>query len=143
MFCTHCGSAISGEDSFCRKCGNAQELPAPERATALSARTPFAAAPTVGAPTATARRDRMIPFGVFGFCVGGLVGFAMRPSVLLIGQLPFGVVITRGTNLTGLDLLLRPTAETSFNQMVTAAIVGALIGVVVGLLIKSLSARHG
>ena len=44
--------------------------------------------------------------GFWGFIVGaplgGFVGFLLRPSHLLVGQLPFDVVISRGANLKGL-----------------------------------------
>jgi hypothetical protein len=72
--------------------------------------------------------------GFLGFLLGGVVGFLLRPSALLIGQLPFQTVITRGANLTGLDMLLVPTAQSSFNIMLLGAIVGAVAGVVVGRL---------
>ena len=48
----------------------------------------------------------------------------------MIGQLPFGTVITRGTNLTGLNAVLRSAAEQSFNYMIVGSIVG---GVVLGI----------
>ena len=54
---------------------------------------------------------------------------------MLIGQLPFETVISRGANLQGLDRLLVPTAQASFNMMVVGAIVGAVVGVVVGQLL--------
>jgi hypothetical protein len=65
---------------------------------------------------------------LLGAGIGGLVGFLLRPSVPLIGQLPFETVVTRGSDLTGLDLLLRGAAETSFNYMLVGAIVGAVLG---------------
>jgi len=52
----------------------------------------------------------------------------MRPANLLTGQLDFGTVITRGTNLTGLDALLKTQAEQSFNMLVLAALIGAGVG---------------
>ena len=42
-----------------------------------------------------------------GAAIGGFLGFLLRPSVPLVGPLPFETVITRGANLTGLDSLLR------------------------------------
>jgi len=50
----------------------------------------------------------------------------------MIGQLPLSTVISRGGDLKGLDELLIPTAQASFNQMLILAIVGAVAGVVVG-----------
>jgi uncharacterized membrane protein YfcA len=72
-----------------------------------------------------------------GAFVGGLAGFLLRPSVPLIGQLPFETVITRGANLSGLDLLLKGAAETSCNYM----LVGALIGGAIGWMIMQQSRR--
>jgi FHS family L-fucose permease-like MFS transporter len=66
-----------------------------------------------------------------GAVIGGLVGFLLRPSVPLIGQLPFGTVITRGSNLSGLDLLLKGAAETSCNYMLVGALIGGAIGWIV------------
>jgi hypothetical protein len=70
-----------------------------------------------------------------GVFLGAFIGFAMRPSVPIIGQLPFGVVLTRGANLTGVDTVFRPTAEQSFNYLLIGAIIGA---VALGALWKSL-----
>ena len=64
---------------------------------------------------------------LLGAVLGGLVGFLLRPSLPLIGQLPFSTVITRGSNLTGLDTLLKSTAEQSFNYMLIGVIVGAVL----------------
>jgi hypothetical protein len=145
VYCTHCGSAISGEDVFCRKCGAAQTLHSPVRATGSSEpaqQVPERRPASVAEPTASGPHPA-IPLAVVGFLVGGFIGFAMRPSALLVGQLPFGTVITGGANLTGLDQLLQPTAQNSFNLMLTAAIVGAVAGGIVGLLIKLQPSRRG
>jgi len=72
---------------------------------------------------------------ILGAVLGGLVGFLMRPSLPLVGQLPFSTVITRGSNLTGLDMLLKSTAEQSFNYMLIGAIVGAVVlAIVAGMM---------
>jgi hypothetical protein len=70
-----------------------------------------------------------------GLAVGGLVGFLLRPSVPLMGQLPFITVITRGANLRGLDQLLTGYARTSFNYLVAGIIVGAVIGMILGFVL--------
>lgn len=75
---------------------------------------------------------RGILLGLFGFFVGGFVGFQLRPAAFLVGQLPFGTVITRGSNLSGFDSLLVSTAQTSFNYMLAGAVVGAVCGFLVG-----------
>ncbi len=62
-----------------------------------------------------------------GALIGASVGFLGRPNVPLVGQLPLGVVLTRGSYLTGLDTLVRSSAEQSFNTMLICAIIGAAI----------------
>lgn len=66
-------------------------------------------------------------FALLGAVAGSVLGFLFRPSVPFVGQLPFDVVMTRGENLTGLDTLLRSTAEQSFNYIVIGTILGAVI----------------
>lgn len=77
-----------------------------------------------------------IQLGIVGFVAGGVLGFLYRPSAFLIGQLPFDVVITRGANLKGMDQVLIPLAQSSFNNMLTIAVVGAVIGIVAGILLS-------
>ena len=71
-----------------------------------------------------------------GLLIGGVVGFLLRPSVPIMGQLPFSTVITRGANLHGLDQLLVGYARTSFNYLIGGMVVGAVIGFVAALLIR-------
>ena len=63
--------------------------------------------------------------------LGGFAGFILgtlsRPSEL-IGQLPIGMVLTRGETLTGLDLARKSSAEASFNHVLVLAIIGAVVG---------------
>lgn len=73
--------------------------------------------------------------GLVGFLLGGFIAFLLRPSAMLVGQLPFETVISRGANLRGLDKLLVSTAQTSFNMMVAGAILGAVCGIVLGRVI--------
>ncbi len=47
---------------------------------------------------------------------------------MLIGQLPFSIVITRGATLDGLDKMLVPLAQRSFNYMLAGAILGGIAG---------------
>ena len=79
-----------------------------------------------------------ILIAVLGALVGGLLGFLFRPSAPMIGQLPFGAVITRGGDLKGIGSLLKPTAEVSFNY----ALGGAIIGGVVFAAWRHLTVRH-
>jgi len=64
---------------------------------------------------------------VLGGLVGGLLGFLFRPSAPVIGQLPFDAVITRGSDLKGIEGLLKPTAEVSFNYVLGGAIIGGVV----------------
>jgi hypothetical protein len=77
-----------------------------------------------------------IKLGIVGFIAGGVIGFLYRPSAFLIGQLPFDIVITRGANLKGMDQVLIPMVQTSFNNMMAIAVIGAVVGIVAGLLLS-------
>lgn len=77
-----------------------------------------------------------------GLLGGALLGFLLRPSNMLIGQLPFGTVITRGANLTGLDQMLVPLARTSFNYLLVGAFIGAVGGLLLGHLLTSKRSAH-
>jgi len=72
-------------------------------------------------------------FGMVGLVIGAVIGFLVRPQAMLVGQLPFSTVITRGATLKGLEELLIPVARTSFNYLLVGAIIGALVGGVVGM----------
>ena|SRR5437870_2828727 len=61
---------------------------------------------------------------IAGLLIGSIVGFLLRPSVPILGQLPFKTVITRGANLQGLDQLLTGYARTSFNYLIAGMVVG-------------------
>lgn len=77
-------------------------------------------------------------FGVLVGLAGGFVGFLLRPGGQLIPQLPFEMVMTRGSNLKDLDSLLVPMAERSFNITIAGTVVGVLAGVLMGLLAGTL-----
>jgi len=64
--------------------------------------------------------------------VGGFVGFLLRPYYPVVGQLPFGTVITRGGNLTGIASVLEGAAEESFQYLLKGATAAAYIGTVIG-----------
>lgn len=65
-------------------------------------------------------------FTALGAVLGAVLGFLLRPSVPFVGQLPLNIVLTRGAGLTGVDMLLRPTAEQSFNYLIIGTILGAV-----------------
>ncbi|MGA9853287.1 MAG: hypothetical protein WBR15_10185 [Gammaproteobacteria bacterium] len=74
-----------------------------------------------------------------GIFIGGLIGFLLRPAVFLVGQLPFSTVITRGTNLQGLNSLLVPAAEQSFNYL----LIGIIIGAITGFILATMYIKNG
>jgi len=88
--------------------------------------------------------ERMIKvtilIGLVGFVIGGYLGFLVRPSAFLIGQLPFETVITRGANLRGIDQILTPLAQQSFSITLVGAIIGSIMGVVIGIMLSKKSA---
>jgi len=69
----------------------------------------------------------VIGLALLGALLGAVLGFLFRPDVPLVGQLPLSVVVSRGASLNGVDILLRSTAEESFNYLVIGAILGAVI----------------
>ena len=68
--------------------------------------------------------EKYLIFAMIGAVGGGLLGFLMRPHVPLIGQLPFSVVISAGSELSGLDEVVKPVAEASFNYLVLGILMG-------------------
>src|SRR6266705_5073022 len=73
---------------------------------------------------------------IAGLLIGSVVGFLLRPSVPLMGQLPFTTVVTRGASLRGLDQLLLGYARTSFNYLIAGMVLGALIGLIAALALE-------
>jgi hypothetical protein len=73
---------------------------------------------------------------IVGLLIGGVVGFLLRPSVPLMGQLPFTTVITRGANLRGLDQLLLGYARSSFNYVAAGIVLGAIVGLIASIAIE-------
>ncbi|MEA3202067.1 MAG: hypothetical protein QOE90_3495 [Thermoplasmata archaeon] len=80
----------------------------------------------------------VVPWSLFLGLVGAFLGFLVRPSAGVLGQLPFDVVITRGATLQGLDTILRGTAEKSFNIMLAGLVIGLLLGAAVPSLQRAL-----
>ena len=74
------------------------------------------------------------PLAVIFAGAGAITGFLLRPSDIFGHQLPLSVVLTRGSDLHGLNRFLIPLAERSFNEVVAGLILGAVLGVVVGAL---------
>ena len=126
MYCVGCGKEISQGVNFCSGCGAS----APSQVPAAA---PFAQS---GAGTVSIAAAPIWLFCLAGGMLGGIIGYLTRPSAILVGQLPFGTVITGGAGLQGLDQLLVPIAQQSFNQMLTAAIVCAALGGIVGAILR-------
>ena len=74
------------------------------------------------------KRPVSIAWISIGALFGGLIGYSLRPSVILIGKLPLNVVASRGANLVGADRLLVDTAVASFNVTLACVALGGLIG---------------
>lgn len=134
MYCVNCGTQLSAGDAFCSECGTETKvnLASGNRTAAVVARPASSASMTF--PRSSS--DLRMVLGAVGCFVGGFVGFALRPAVFLVGQLPFEAVITRGGTLRGMDQLLVPAAQTSFNVMVAGAVLGAFAGAVLGMFIR-------
>jgi hypothetical protein len=127
MFCVGCGKEIALGVNFFSACGTSSP------ASAIVSLTPANNAIRLDAPVWL--------FCIGGGMLGGIIGYLTRPSALLVGQLPFGTVITGGAGLQGLDQLLVPVARQSFNQMLTGAIVCAVLGGVVGAILHRMKPR--
>lgn len=134
-FCASCGTGLSPDWNHCPKCGQAKATHTLSPATTTLIQEIFL-------PEPASQRSRIfdddddpedragsiLPWSLFGIIAGGLIGFLLRPSIPIVGQLPFSVVITRGSNLDGVSqLLLHSTAQTSFDYMAIGALVGTFI----------------
>lgn len=78
-------------------------------------------------------QTRAAAVGIAGSLLGGFAGFLARPSAPLVGQLPLEAVITRGAWMQGLDQVLVPLAQSSFNMMAAGALIGAVVAAIIGL----------
>ena len=77
-----------------------------------------------------------------GCLLGALIGILTRPSLFLLGQLPIPVVLSRGATLSGIDQILVPAAQSSFNHVVLWSVVGAVVGLAAGLVHWSANSEH-
>ncbi len=83
----------------------------------------------------------MISMGMVGCLAGGFIGFLLRPSAFMIGQLPLQHVITRGQSLQGVERVFLSLARESFNTMMIGAAIGLLAGIVIGCFITAKGSR--
>jgi Na+-transporting methylmalonyl-CoA/oxaloacetate decarboxylase beta subunit len=79
---------------------------------------------------------QLIRFGFYGAFLGTLIGFLIRPSAPVVGQLPLANVLSRGVDISQ---LLTPVAQTSFNYLLTGLILGLLVGALAGHLLSKQS----
>jgi hypothetical protein len=115
--CTTCGKPTEFMMSLCPECIGLARQEAEEREAQHRV--------TPDEEQKVPRGDRRVSFATLGFLAGAVVGFLSRPSVFLVGQLPFAAVISRGGTLRGMDELLVPAAQQSFNHTFLFALVGA------------------
>jgi hypothetical protein len=84
---------------------------------------------------------RQIKFAAIGLVVGAVAGFVTRPSLPMVGQLPFGIVITRGADLKGLDQFLTAPAQDSFNHCLWFMVFGGVFGFALPAVIRLVKAE--
>ena len=87
-----------------------------------------------------AGRRACTSMGAVGLVAGVLLGILSRPSYPLAGQMPIGVVLSRGAGLTGMDLLFKSAAEDSFNHVLIVTIIGIVAGAGLGWYLGSRNA---
>lgn len=76
-----------------------------------------------------------LALAALGAGIGGVAGFLLRPAAPVIGQLPLVDVLTRGKALEGVQLVLRPTAEASFNYLMGGVVIGFLAGLAMAVVL--------
>lgn len=145
----HAPAALAGRSAKCTRCSAALVIPGPAPAPPLPNRpisppplstvaalaSSGAAAPVIDLEPLHRNPMRLtsgtlptlLPGALVGAAIGAAVAFALRPS-FFGEQLPFDAVITRGATLKGLDQILVPLAERSFNGIFAGALLGAMIG---------------
>ncbi len=77
---------------------------------------------------------KVVVASIVGMIIGCFLGYILRPSVPLLGQLPLNMILSGGSNLSGVDYLLKSTLETSLTYMWVGTILGLIGGAVVGFL---------
>lgn len=121
--CPNCRKWLASDCNVCPRCriDRLGESPATEMKEPPATESGNYLAPSVP------QSSDVIGFVSCGSIAGAILGFLLRPSLPLFGQLPFGIVLTRGENLSGMDVLLKSTAEQSFNYVLMGASFGVLL----------------
>jgi hypothetical protein len=142
MFCPQCGHQNPDSAKFCMGCGFSYSGSSSETQPV----TPrLNAEPLGGVRAHTPRKHRgssfgqVIRFGFYGAFIGSFIGYLLRPSAPLVGQLPLTTVLTRGSDLRGINQILIPLAQTSFNYIIVGIVLGWVIGAIAGLLLSKRS----
>lgn len=79
---------------------------------------------------------QVIRFGFYGAFLGTFIGFLLRPSAPVVGQLPLANVLSRGVDI---NQVFTPVAQTSFSFLLAGLILGWLIGAGAGYLLSKKS----
>ena len=77
------------------------------------------------------RNKTFLLTGIGGFLLGAGVGYFYRPPAILVGQLPFRHVISRGTSLKGFDQIHLEVAQRSFDYLLAGGLIGAAVAIAV------------
>lgn len=85
--------------------------------------------------------SRHVKFAAIGLVVGAVTGFVTRPSLPMVGQLPFGIVISRGAGLKGLDQMLVGSAQESFSHCFWFTVFGGIFGFALPAIIRLVKAE--
>lgn len=74
--------------------------------------------------------------GAGGFLAGAGIGYFYRPPAVLVGQLPFQHVITRGASLKGFEQVYLDVAQRSFDYLLVGGFLGAALGIAAALFLR-------
>jgi RNA polymerase subunit RPABC4/transcription elongation factor Spt4 len=127
--CANCQTSFWEAETVCPSCGTALAMGSTDQLVG-------------GAIGFIEKRagEHALQWGAVGLVAGVLLGILSRPSYPLAGQMPIGVVLSRGAGLTGMDLLFKSAAEDSFNHVLIVTIIGIVAGAGLGWYLGSRNA---
>lgn len=117
MIYPQCGHQNPDSPKFCMDCGTQARL----QTLKMNRRSSF---------------GQVIRFGFYGAFLGTFIGFLLRPSAPVVGQLPLANVLSRGVDI---NQVFTPVAQTSFSFLLAGLILGWLIGAGAGYLLSKKS----